>query len=490
VTAAPQLRPLRVAVYTRKSVTDGLEQEFNSLDAQRQAVECYVQSQAGLGWRAIEKRYDDGGFSGATTDRPAFQALLRDIEAGQVDIVAVYKIDRLSRSLRDFAKLIDVFERFGVTFVSVTQQFSTANSIGKLTLNILMSFAEFEREVIGERIRDKVRATRRRGAWTGGRPILGYDVVAKQLVVNADEAAQVRELFELYLRLGNLREVLAEIRRRGWTNKSFTGKRGQAVAGHAFTKSTLHRLLTNSLYTGQIRAGTDLVPGAHEALIETDLWAAVQQQLADNGTAGGARARNKTNALLRELVYCGRCGSGMVHTFTTRGPRRHRYYVCAKLHGEGAEACPGARLAAGTFEQFVLDQVRTLGTDESVIAGTADAANRLAAERHDQLAAEARRTERRLRSPLSEGDRTQLQERLVAIRAELGSLASGIDDRTLRTALGSFQPVWEHLFPAEQERILRLLIQRITFHPDDGDVDIELRPCGIQSLAAEATTTS
>src|SRR5690606_22629975 len=179
VTAVPQIRPVRVAVYTRKSVTDGLDQAFNSLDAQRAAIEAYVQSQAGLGWPALGKRYDDGGFSGATTDRPAFQALLRDVQAGHIDVVAGHKIDRLSRSLRDSAMLIDLFEKRGVTFVSVTQSFSTANSMGRLTLNVLMSFAEYEREVISERIKDKVQATRRRGAWTGGRPVLGYDVTDK-----------------------------------------------------------------------------------------------------------------------------------------------------------------------------------------------------------------------------------------------------------------------------------------------------------------------
>jgi site-specific DNA recombinase len=490
VSAAPQVRPVRVAIYTRKSVTDGLDQEFNSLDSQRHAIEAYVTSQASLGWQAIGKHYDDGGFSGSNTDRPAFQALLADLQAGHIDVVAVYKIDRLSRSLRDFAKLIDLFEKHHVTFVSVTQQFSTANSIGRLTLNVLMSFAEFEREVIGERIRDKVQATRRRGAWTGGRPILGYDVVEKKLIVNPDEAAQVRETFQLYLERSNLREVVAEIAQRGWTNKTFTGKRGQPIAGQAFTKGTLHGLLSNVLYRGQTRCKDGIVPGAHEPIIDSELWDAVQDRLRGNRTNEGSQARNKTNALLRELVRCGRCDSAMIHTFTTRKSVRHRYYVCSRLHNEGANACPGSRVTAGPFEAFITDQIRAMGKDEHLLAKTAESAERLAAERVDQLTAEQRRIERQLRNAAEDAEHELLEQRLAEVIAQIAALKPGIDVARLRTALASFQPIWSQLFPAEQERILRLLIERITYHPDGGDVDIELRPCGIDALATEAKDTA
>ena len=294
MTAAAPQRPVRVAIYTRKSVTDGLDQEFNSLDAQRQAIEAYVASQAGLGWKAIAKRYDDGGYSGASIERPAFQELLADIEARRVDVVCVYKIDRLSRSLRDFSKLIDLFERNNVAFVSTTQQFSTASSIGKLTLNVLMSFAEFEREVISERVRDKLQATRRRGQWTGGRPILGYDVLAKRLVVNEPEAAQVRQIFRLYLDTGSLRAVLAELTTRGWTNKDLRTQTGREIQGKAFSKGTLHGLLTNEVYAGQMRVRDGVVQGQHEPIIEAAVFTEVQERLRGNATHGGAHVRNRS----------------------------------------------------------------------------------------------------------------------------------------------------------------------------------------------------
>lgn len=489
MTAAALPRQIRVAIYTRKSVTDGLDQAFNSLDAQRAAIEAYVMSQAGLGWTASTKRYDDGGFSGATTDRPAFQALLRDIEAHHVDVVAVYKIDRLSRSLRDFAKLIDLFEQNDVTFVSVTQQFSTASSIGKLTLNILMSFAEFEREVISERIADKMQATRRRGMWTGGRPILGYDVVDKKLVVNQDEASQVRAVFKLYLASCSIREVVAELNKRGWTSKAYTGKRGQQVIGYPFTKGTLHGLLTNVVYRGQTRTKSGVVAGVHEAIVDEKTWTEVQEQLRGNGRNGGAQVRNKTGAILRGLVQCGRCGSPMLHTFTTRKNRRHRYYICSRTHNEGATACPNTRVAAGPFELFVANQIRAIGRDDVVLAKTAASLAKLTADRRQELAAEQRRLEQQLRRA-EQGDEQHalVAQRLDAVRNEAEAIDRGVTPNELRAALAGFDPVWGELFPAEQERILRLLIERITYHPDGGNVEIDLRPNGIDALEAEART--
>ena len=482
---AVQTQTVRVAIYTRKSVTDGLDLEFNSLDAQRQAIESYVASQSGLGWRALPKRYDDGGFTGANLERPAFAELTRDIEAGNIDVIAVYKIDRLSRSLRDFAKLIDLFERHHVTFVSVTQQFSTANSIGKLTLNVLMSFAEFEREVISERVRDKMQATRRKGMWTGGRPVLGYDVVTKKLVVNADEADQVRAIFDLYVERGSIAEVMHELRARGWRNKTFTGKRGQAIAGREFTKATLHGLLTNPLYRGQIRTKDGVVTGEHEAIVTAEAWDAVQAQLASNRQHGGADVRNKSGALLRGLLRCGRCGSTMIHTFTTRGTVRNRYYTCSRTHNEGKDACAGCRIPAGKFEGFVAQQIRAMGVDEALLNQTATAAAKAAVRRRRELELERRRLLPRVRT--DGDDAAQARVDLAAIETEQAAIGDGtVDADRLALAISSFEPVWNELFPREQERILRLLIAGITYHPDTGDADIELRPCGIETLAAEA----
>ncbi|HEX5050432.1 MAG TPA: recombinase family protein [Planctomycetota bacterium] len=495
MTAVAVARAIRVAVYTRKSVTDGLDQAFNSLDAQRAAIEAYVQSQAGNGWTMIGKSYDDGGFSGASLERPAFQELLRDIDQGLVDVVVVHRIDRLSRSLRDFAKLLDLFERRGVTFASVTQSFSTANSMGRLLLNVLMSFAEYEREAIADRVRDKIRATRARGAYTGGRVVLGYDTEQKKLVANADEAAQVRAILQLYLEHGCLRATVAELSRRGWRNKSITTRTGKRIEGQRFTKATLSALLRNPIYTGRIRCGTDVVPGAHDAIVEMSLWDSVQQRLRENAN-GSAKARNKTGALLRGIVRCGRCGSPMLHVFTTRGNKRYGYYCCGRLHNEGPAACPDARVPAGKFEAFIVEQVRCIGTDERLLARTAEAVERRAEDLRLQLDAELRRGERerqRLdaevqRSADVHADVHALVERLAEVRAERESLDLATEPN-LRAALASFTPVWDALFPAARERVLRLLIAGITFNPDTRETDIELQPAGIAALADEARTT-
>jgi site-specific DNA recombinase len=512
VTATAPPRQVRVAIYTRKSVTDGLDQAFNSLDAQRQAIENYVASQVGLGWIAIPKRYDDGGFSGATTDRPAFLQLLRDVESGHVDVIAVYRTDRISRSVSDFTRFMEVLERRSVGFVSITQSFDTRTSMGRLTLNILASFSQFERETIAERIRDKVRETRRRGLYTGGKVVLGYDVVDKKLVVNNDEATQVRATFALYLERGSLRETVAELNRRGWRNKTLKTKAARKTDGGVFTNNSLHGLLRNTLYSGRVRCGTELVQGVHEAIIDAETWQAVQERLRSNSRNGGATARNKSGALLRGLLRCARCGSPMLHTFTTRDGRRHQYYVCMRLHNEGANSCPGCRVPAGKFETFVADRIRAIGTDESLLTETAESLASAAAERAEQLDGELRRGElerRRLEADRSgllraapptaeaaapllaeaagiDDQLRALEQRQAEVRAERQALAGKTMHADLRGALAGFAPVWEHLFPRERERILRLLIERITYDPDTANADIELRACGITTLAGEA----
>ncbi len=483
MTVAAPPRTVRVAIYTRQSVASDLE--FGSIQAQREAVAAFIKSQRGEGWVELPERYDDHGFSGGTLERPAFERLVADLMAGKVDVIATYKIDRISRSLPDFTRFMSVLEQRGVGFVSTTQSFDTRTSMGRLTLNILASFSQFERETISERIRDKMQATRRRGAWTGGRPILGYDVLGKRLVVNADEAEQVRATFRLYLEHGTLRGTVAELRRRGWRNKTFVNAKGVAVEGEAFTKPRLHSLLRNALYAGQVRAGDDLVQGAHEAIVSRDLWDTVQAHLRANAN-DKSTTRNKTGALLRGLLRCKRCGSAMTYTFSTKRNRRYCFYTCHKLHTEGAEACPGSRVQAGAFEKFVLDQISVIGSDEELLARTANALERRATEQRDVLAAELRRGERELQR--LDGDRAAtLTARLVDVRAELAALDRATEPR-LRSALAAFTPVWEHLFPAERERILRLLIEHITFDPETRKAEFELRPCGIAALAQETTS--
>lgn len=285
---------VRCAIYTRKSPEEGLNQEFNSLDAQREAGENFVASQKHEGWTLLPRRYDDGGFSGGNAERPALQRLMHDVAAGDVDCVVVYKVDRLSRSLLDFAKLMGTFEDHNVAFVSVTQQFNTNHSMGRLTLNILLSFAQFEREIIGERIRDKLSAQARKGKWKGGIPVLGYDVdrssPSPKLAVNKSEAIQVREIFELYLSMGSLLLVATELNDRGWFSKRWTTKAGRRRGGVEFDKNNLHALLTNPIYIGKIRHRDDLFNGEHQPIVDPTLFYRVIERL-------------KRNAHCRVLVF-------------------------------------------------------------------------------------------------------------------------------------------------------------------------------------------
>ena len=300
----PTTPTTRCAIYTRKSCEEGLELEFNSLDAQRESGEAFVASQQHEGWVCLPDRYDDGGFSGGSMDRPALARLLADISAGKVDCVVVYKVDRLSRSLLDFARIMETFDKHGVSFVSVTQQFNTATSMGRLVLNVLLSFAQFEREIIGERIRDKIAAQRRRGKWAGGVPVLGYDVdrsnASPKLVVNAEEASRVRQIFALYVELGSLLPVVEELARRGWCNKAWITKKGTPRGGLPFDKGSLYALLTNPLYAGKIKHKSDVYNGEHEAIIDASEFETVQAMLQKNGRGKGNNLVNKYGALSRD----------------------------------------------------------------------------------------------------------------------------------------------------------------------------------------------
>ena len=272
----------RCAIYTRKSSEEGLEQDFNSLQAQREACEAFIKSQAGEGWRPVKTAYDDGGLSGGTLERPALQHLLADIRLGLIDVVVVYKVDRLTRSLADFAKMVEVFDAQGVSFVAVTQQFNTTTSMGRLTLNVLLSFAQFEREVTGERIRDKIAASKRKGMWMGGVVPLGYDVSEHRLVINPAEAETVRAIFQRYLELGCVRLLKAELDRSGILSKRRISRSGVESGGHSFSRGALYALLANPLYIGEIRHRKLRHPGQHQAIVERALWERTQRQLQEH----------------------------------------------------------------------------------------------------------------------------------------------------------------------------------------------------------------
>lgn len=356
----PSLARLRCAIYTRKSTEEGLEQAFNSLDAQREAAEAFIRSQRREGWVALPEFYDDGGFTGANMDRPALTRLLQAVEAGALDCVVVYKVDRLSRSLLDFTRMLSVFEKHQVSFVAVTQQFNTSTSLGRLTLNILLSFAQFERELIGERTRDKMAAARRKGKWVGGCPVLGYDVDpgGGRLVVNEEEAERVRAIFALFEEHGSVQRTLAEIERRGWRLKSWTRTTGQFRAGGPFGLSSLRRLLTNILYTGAIRHKGQPYPGEHAAIVAPATWERVQNLITHPEALARSQARNKHLALLSGLLYCESCATRMVYSYSMKKDRQYPYYVCLNAQRKGWAACPSKSLPARGIEESVLARVR------------------------------------------------------------------------------------------------------------------------------------
>ena len=296
---------VRCAIYTRKSSEEGLEQEFNSLQAQREACEAFITSQRHEGWVCLPKAYADGGFSGATTDRPALQRLLADIAAGRVDIVVVYKIDRLTRSLTDFAKIVEIFDARGASFVSVTQQFNTTTSMGRLTLNILLSFAQFEREVIGERIRDKIAASKKKGMWMGGIPPLGYRAQDRKLVIAEGEAEIVRAIFRRYAELASVRLLKAELEARGIKSKSWTSASGRLIGDKPFSRGALYLMLQNRLYRGEIVHKGQSHPGEHPPIIDPPLWDAVQGQLGNNTAERNSGTCTRQPSLLAGMLFDG-----------------------------------------------------------------------------------------------------------------------------------------------------------------------------------------
>ena len=420
------VRKLRCAVYTRKSSEEGLEQEFNSLDAQREACEAYIASQKAEGWLLVPDHYDDGGISGATLERPALQRLLADIEAHRVDVIVVYKIDRLSRALMDFAKLVEVFDRNNVTFVSVTQSFNTTTSMGRLTLNILLSFAQFEREVIGERIRDKFAASRKKGMWMGGFVPLGYDVKDRKLVINKAEAATVRMIFERFIKIGSATELVRALR-----TGNIRGKQGKLV-----DKGYVYKLLNNRVYVGDaVHKGT-AYPGEHQAIIDRELWDRVHGILRESPRKRAAHTRAQTPALLKGLIF-GPTGRAMTPAHTRKDGKLYRYYVSTDVLKRDADSCTVRRVPAAEIESAVVDQLRGLLRAPEIIVRT-------------------------WRTAKSMGD---------------------ISEADVRDALERLDPLWDELFPAEQARIVQLLVERVDISTDGAD--IRLRTEGLTNLVTE-----
>jgi site-specific DNA recombinase len=435
---------IRCAIYTRKSTEEGLDQDFNSLDAQREAAESYIRSQQAAGWVPLPERYDDGGFTGANLERPAFKRLLADIAGGKIDCVVVYKLDRLTRSMRDFFKILEVLEEHGVSFVLVTQQFNTSTPIGRLALNVLMSFAQFERENTSDRTRDKMRAARRKGKFIGGNLILGYDVAPKggALVVNEAESEQVLEIFRLYLKLGSLIPVIEALDQRGCTMKRWTTRDGRTRGGSSFTKTTLHNLLTNVTYTGRVKFEGKVFEGEHTRIINDELFNRVQEHLKRAGRSG-RRVRNKHGGLLKGILRCANCGAGMTHTYSRKGQILYRYYVCNTSHQRGCGMCETGSVSATLLEGAVIAKIRGFAQSPEMLS--------------------------------------ELLQRVEQHRRDTGETAI-TNPAHLREMLAKFEPLWDQLRMAEQERYIRALVAEVRYDGATETVTVGFHSEGIQRL--------
>lgn len=425
----PVVRKLRCAVYTRKSSEEGLDMGFNSLDAQRESCEAYILSQRGQGWTLVPNRYDDGGVSGGTLDRPSLKRMVADIEAGLIDIVVTYKVDRLSRSLTDFHKLIELMERHQATFVSVTESFNTTDAMGRMHLNIMLSFAQYERELIGERIRHKVAASRKKGIWMGGWTPFGYEVRDRKLIIHEQDAEQVRATFRRFVQVKSATLLARELVAAGKTNRY----------GHVLDKGVLYKLLHNRVYIGKaVHKGTPY-PGEHEPIIDLALWDQVHAILKISPRTRAGRARAQTPALLRGLLF-GPDGAAMSPTNARKkGGKLYRYYYSqTTMKRGGGGTCPARMVPAAEIERIVLGQVRHLMRTPEIIVATWRAAKKLGRE---------------------------------------------VTEREVRSALAEFEEIWDELFPAEQARILELLVQRVDIRPDRVNVTLKIE--GLTSLHGE-----
>lgn len=411
----------RCAIYTRKSVEDGLEQEFNSLDAQRESAEAYIASQKFNGWQLLPTRYDDGGFSGGTLERPALQRLLEDIRAEKIDILLVYKLDRLSRSLLDFSELQEVFEKHGVSFVSVTQEINTSTSSGRMMLNILMTFAQYEREIIAERIRDKMSASRKKGKWVGGSVALGYRVEDKKLLPEPADAEIVRRIFRRFTEIQSPKQIAFELNRDEVLTKR----------GNLWNTSHIYRILNNRVYIGEVDYKGEIYAGEHEGIISREIWERSREILKENCPVADRSSRMETIAPLKGILRCGHCDSAMMPLYSMKNGRKYYYYQCVKDRKRAVASCPVRQVPAGEIEKLASAQLTKI---------------------------------------------LQAPEVLAAI-----SRHTGQDPREVSELFGG--DFWNEITPGEQNRLTALLLKRIEIK--ENGVSLEIRASGMKSLIEE-----
>ena len=481
---------VRCASYCRKSHEEGLELEFNSLDAQRESAENYIASQRMMGWQLLPQKYDDGGFTGGNMERPALRQLLADIENGKVDCVVVYKIDRLSRSLVDFMKLIELFNQHNVSFVSVTQHFSTTDSAGRMMLNILMTFSQFEMEIIGERIRDKIAASKRRGKYCGGPPVIGYDpdYETKKLAINRKEAETVKYVFKRYLQLGSAKKIARELNEKGWRTKVWTSKKNQTRGGQRWNATHIYRMLRNPLYAGLVGHNGKTFPGEHKAIIDSKLWDTVQSMITGNQRRKSGDVGTKTEAPLKGVLKCGHCGGSMGITYSQKnGNRRYGYYLCMTDYKRAESICPVKRVPAGDIEKAVIDQLGAIFRTPTMVANVWREAKKQEKLEHEEGLLRRKEIEKELEGGNDNVDKKRMRElskELVELNKKLEAFNSdSIKERDISGAFMDMQSLWKELFPVERQRLIKLLVEKIEIR--ETGLELILKSHGMTSLVAE-----
>jgi len=409
---------VRCAIYCRKSVERGLDMEFNSLDAQREAAEAYIASQKANGWECLPEHYDDGGFSGGNMERPALKQLLADAEAGKLDLIVVYKIDRLSRSLCDFAELNKMFDKWGVAFVSVTQEINTNTSTGRMMLNILMTFAQFEREISATRVKDKMAATRKKGKWIGGNVPIGYKVVDKKLVIDEEKAPIVKRIFRRYLEIQSPKQIAWELNADGLTT----------LKGRPWDKPHIYRIINNCTYVGKVFYEGEIWEGEHTGIIDQETWDTAQKFLKTNAPCRDNTRKQESIAPLKGILRCGHCNSSMIPVKSRRWGREYHYYHCCRDMKRSISICPVKQVSAGEIEKLVEDRLKDI-----------------------------------LNSP----------EILIAVAQQTGMRANEIGTMFSKD-------FWEEITPGETQRLMQILLEQVTVNEDG--VVMEIRTAGIESI--------
>lgn len=493
-----------VAIYARKSTDALLEREVHSLSVQRDSAESFIQSQQHRGWKCLDEHFDDNNISGATLERPALKRLKKLILKGKVKVVVINRLDRISRSLSQFLELTEFFDEHDVSLVSVTQNFNTGDSMGRLMVQVIMSFAEFERSLIRDRVKERMQAAKRKGRFTGGHPILGYNIKpeGRALEIDEMEATRVREIFKLYLNLESVKGTANELKKRGWKNKLWITRAGKPIGGSDFSTTGLHNLLRNPIYIGKVKVEDELVDGQHEAIVDTKLYNKVQQQLSNNCMHEGNLKRNSSSSLLKGLLVCTCCDAPFTPNFTKKKNRTYRYYTCHRKRSEGANACPSPNLPAGEIESLVVEQLFTIGSNKDLQDSVYSQLKALVSEKTTQQTQEQKvarqqldrinrelTTSRELEAPLSLIRHLELKQNEAesVLEDKHRNLIKLPKKAQVADTLREIQSLWPSFTPEERCLFVRSLLHRVDYDSEGGKITLHFSENGFLPQSEEAS---